>query len=110
MIRLILFIFLFCAAGFNGESQKFKDSTRDNYSLHKIISTFKFEPGQNTVFSNGIIESKTFGSNQFSVIKKILFSEFQYSQGPKNNCYFITDTNLFFLIRKDIFFLSVLRI
>jgi hypothetical protein len=101
---------IFCFAYFDGKSQNSIDKYGDSIPTSNSDSSSKFELGVNSLYCNGILENETVGSNCGSVFKNILSFDNQFVDGRNKNCSLITDTNLIFLIRKDIFFLSVLRI
>jgi hypothetical protein len=110
MNRLLLFILVFCFAVLDGKSQNCIDLHGDNPSFNNFGSTLKYELGVNPIIYAGILENEIVGSNCNSVFKNTLFIDNQFVTENSKTGSYITDNNLISLIRKDIFFLSVLRI
>jgi len=110
MIRLILFILLLGIFNFHGIAKE-RLLTVGAFSLFSQSgSSSEFNLHNQHEYCKGIMCPSSNESDYYPDVKKNLFSYYQIIDEIKSNGFYSTDANLFFLIRKDNLFLSILRI
>ena len=110
MTRLLLLIFTFCITGFAGIKGNTIVSSGDQPPYSRSESSSEYGIFEQLIHSCGIIETSTPESNYTTKHKKDFFSSSQFIDGFKQIGICLNHHNLPYLIRKDKFFLPVLRI
>ncbi len=110
MIRLLLFILPLCLFNIGGTANERTDSSREVIFCDLSASTSEYNLCDKQEIGDGIISSSSNDSNLLPDVKKNLFSDYRIIDEIKSNGFYFTEPNLFFLIRKDNIFLSILRI
>lgn len=110
MIRLLLFILLFCIYNSSGVANTLLGLTDGVFLGCKSESSSEYNLCNPYEFCDGVISISSNEQVFFPNIKSNLFSDFQSIDDIKSNGFYITEANLLFLIRKDNLFLSILRI
>ncbi len=110
MIRLFLFILLFCIYSNCGFANTRLDLTDGVFFCGQSESSSEYNLCNPYEFCDGVIGASPNESVFFPNIKKNLFSDYQIIDEIKSNGFYFTEANLLFLIRKDNLFLSILRI
>jgi len=110
MIRLVLSILLLCICNASWTANE-RLYLSNGVSLYcQSESSSQYQLCNQLEIGDGVIGTTSNETNLFPHVKKNLFSDYKIIDEIKSNgCYF-TDANLFFLIRKDNLFLSILRI
>jgi len=110
MDRLLLLILTFCIAGFTGIMGNTIVSSGDQIPYSRSESPSEYGIFEQSIQSCGIVEISTPESNYTTYHKKDLFSSSQFIGGYNQIGFCFNHHNLPFLIRKDKYFLPVLRI
>jgi len=110
MIRLFLFVLLFCIYSNCGFANTHLDLTDGVFLGGQSKSSSEYNFCNPYEFCDGIIGATSNELVFFPNIKSNLFSDFQRIDDIKSRGFYITEANLLFLIRKDNLFLSILRI
>lgn len=110
MIRLILFILLPGIFNTHVIAKERLFTTCEVSFFSQSGSSSEFNSYNQHEYFEGDIGSSSNESIFFPDVKKNLFSYYQIVDEVKSNGFYSTDANLFFLIRKNNLFLSILRI
>ena len=110
MIRLFLFILLFCTNNVSWTANERLDSSAEVSLCNQSEPSSRFTLCNRQEIGDGVLSSSTNESNIFPDVKKNLFSDYQIIDEIKSNGFYFADADLLFLIRKDNIFLSILRI
>lgn len=110
MNRLLLLIFTFCITGFAGIRGNTIVSSGDQPPYNRSESQSEYGIFEQSIHSCGLVETSTPESNYTTYHKKDVFSSSQYIGGYNQIGFCIKHHNLPYLIRKEKYFLPVLRI
>lgn len=110
MIRLFLFIFILCVADFVGIAKIGIDSFGDSLQCSQSKSSSEYTLDEHPAFLARILENSSSGSNFIPDFRKTLFLERSDSNVLKLISGYSPPINLFYFIRKDNVFISVLRL
>lgn len=110
MNQLLLLIFTVCITGFAGVREHTVVSSGYQTPCCRSESQSEYTIFEPSIHSIGIVETSTPESNYNTYHKKDLFSSSQLIDGYHQTCFCFNHHNLPFLIRKDKYFLPVLRI
>jgi hypothetical protein len=110
MLRLVLFILVLGIVNTRGKAEEKLCTTCEFSPFSQSGPSLELNSYNQSNYCDGIIGSSGYESTFFPDLRKNLFSEYQIIDEIKSNGFYFTDANLFFLIRKDNLFLSILRI
>lgn len=86
------------------------DSSVESESCSQSKSSSEYRSLNDFVFYTGILENSSSETKFFPDIRKNLLSTHQIYVSRNRNVVYFSDINLFYYIRKDYIFLSVLRL